>query len=240
MSVCVCLCLCVAVSVSVCLCVCLCVWICVNMCEYEWMCVNMSECVWMCVGMWLCMLLWVVGVAVAVGMGMCRFICMSMCVCVCGGVLLLVFRGKILGYVGRRTTTEPFTKDVVIDHERRLGDWRHQPSSSSPQTVWRLDIFSSTFGEWFDPTMASARGAGIHGDVLNLHTEAFVETTHGVFSVPHHTAHHTTPHTQTHTTTHTTTHTPPTHGERREKEKRRRRQEKRKEKKKKKKRKRDM
>ena len=46
-------------------------------------------------------------------------------VCVCGGgggVLLLVFRGKILGYVRRRTTTEPFTKDVVIDHERRLGD----------------------------------------------------------------------------------------------------------------------
>ena len=47
------------------------------------------------------------------------------CVCVCGGgggVLLLVFRGKILGNVRRLTTTEPFTKDVVIDHERRLGD----------------------------------------------------------------------------------------------------------------------
>ena len=47
------------------------------------------------------------------------------CVCVCGGgggVLLLVFRGKNFGYVRRRTTTEPFTKDVVIDHERRLGD----------------------------------------------------------------------------------------------------------------------
>ena len=46
-------------------------------------------------------------------------------VCVCGGgggVLLLVFRGKILGYARRRTTTEPLTKDVVIDHERRLGD----------------------------------------------------------------------------------------------------------------------
>ena len=39
-----------------------------------------------------------------------------------GGVLLLVFRGKILGYVTRRITTEPFTKDVLIDHERRLGD----------------------------------------------------------------------------------------------------------------------
>ena len=41
---------------------------------------------------------------------------------VVAGVLLLVFRGKILGYVRRRTTTEPFTKDVVIDHERRLGE----------------------------------------------------------------------------------------------------------------------
>ena len=41
---------------------------------------------------------------------------------VASGVLLLVFRGKILGIVRRRTTTEPFTKDVVIDHERRLGD----------------------------------------------------------------------------------------------------------------------
>ena len=41
------------------------------------------------------------------------------------GVLLLVFRGKILGFVRRRTTTEPFTKDVVSDDERRLGDRRH-------------------------------------------------------------------------------------------------------------------
>ena len=41
---------------------------------------------------------------------------------VAAGVLLLVFRGKILGYVRRRTTTEPFTKDVVIDHEGRLGE----------------------------------------------------------------------------------------------------------------------
>ena len=31
-------------------------------------------------------------------------------------VVLLVFRGQILGYVRRRTTTKPFTKDVVIDH----------------------------------------------------------------------------------------------------------------------------
>ena len=41
---------------------------------------------------------------------------------VAAGVLLLVFRGKILGCVRRRTTTEPFTKDVVVDHERLLGD----------------------------------------------------------------------------------------------------------------------
>ena len=51
-----------------------------------------------------------------------------MCMCnvsvcfVAACVLLLVFRGKILGFVRRRTTTEPFAKDVVIDHERRLGD----------------------------------------------------------------------------------------------------------------------
>ena len=44
--------------------------------------------------------------------------CMCMCACV---VVVVVFRGKILGYVRRRTTTEPFTKDVVIDHER----WKH-------------------------------------------------------------------------------------------------------------------
>ena len=41
---------------------------------------------------------------------------------VAAGVLPLVFRGKILGCVRRRTTTEPFTKDVVIDHERSLGE----------------------------------------------------------------------------------------------------------------------
>ena len=38
--------------------------------------------------------------------------CMCMCACV---VVVVVFRGKILGYVRRRTTTEPFTKGVVID-----------------------------------------------------------------------------------------------------------------------------
>ena len=61
------------------------------------------------------------------------YVCVCVCVCMCmcmyvyvcfvaAGVLLLVFRGQILGFVRRRTTTEPFTKDVVIDHERRLGD----------------------------------------------------------------------------------------------------------------------
>ena len=73
-----------------------------------------------------------VAVAVAVGCVTCGWWCLGGCGCVVhvyvygggggggGGVLLLVFRGKILGYVRRRTTTEPFTKDVVIDHERRL------------------------------------------------------------------------------------------------------------------------
>ena len=50
--------------------------------------------------------------------------CEGKCMCV---LTLLVccfffFRGKIHGFVRRRTTTEPFTKDVVMDHERRLGD----------------------------------------------------------------------------------------------------------------------
>ena len=49
------------------------------------------------------------------------YVFVSVC-SVVAGVLLLVFRGIILGFVRRRTTTEPFTKDVVIDHERRLGD----------------------------------------------------------------------------------------------------------------------
>ena len=87
---------------------------------------------------------------------------------------------------------------------------------------------------WLSIVPVNERVAGIHGDVLNLHTEAFFESTHGVFSVPHNTAHHTTPHTQTHTTTHTTTHThtPPTHGERRQREKREDEREKKKKKKK--------
>ena len=66
-------------------------------------------------------------VYVAVAVGVCGGggVYVHVYVCVCGGgggVLLLVFRGKILGYVRRRTTAEPFTKDVAIDHERRLGD----------------------------------------------------------------------------------------------------------------------
>ena len=53
----------------------------------------------------------------------CVSVSVSVSVCfVAAGVLLLVFRGKILGFVRRRTTTEPFTKDVVIDPERMLGD----------------------------------------------------------------------------------------------------------------------
>ena len=60
---------------------------------------------------------------------------------------------------------------------------------------------------------ACARLAGIHGDVLNLHTEAF-NSLHTGFSAcnttphhttPHHTTpHHTTPHDDTHDDTHTT------------------------------------
>ena len=46
----------------------------------------------------------------------------SVCFVAAGVLHFLVFRGKILGCVRRRTTTEPFTKDVVIDHERRLGE----------------------------------------------------------------------------------------------------------------------
>ena len=64
---------------------------------------------------------------------MCMCMCKCECECECECVvslsvaLLLVcrflfFRGKILGFVRRRTTTKPFTKDVVIDHERRLGE----------------------------------------------------------------------------------------------------------------------
>ena len=50
-----------------------------------------------------------------------------------------------------------------------------------------------------------ARGASIHGDVLNVHTESVLSLHTGFFSVPHHTA-HTTPH-HTHRHAHTETHT---------------------------------
>ena len=46
-----------------------------------------------------------------------------------------------------------------------------------------------------------ARGAGIHGDVLNVHTEAFLKPNTGSFSVPQHTHKHTHKHTNTHTHT---------------------------------------
>ena len=48
------------------------------------------------------------------GMGMCK----GKCMCV---LSLLCAASCFLGLVRRRTTTEPFIKDVVIDHERRLG-----------------------------------------------------------------------------------------------------------------------
>ena len=57
-----------------------------------------------------------------VGVGGAVAVAVAVTVGVAVRVVLLVFRGKILGYVRRRTTTEPFTEDVVIDHERRLGD----------------------------------------------------------------------------------------------------------------------
>ena len=47
-----------------------------------------------------------------------------------------------------------------------------------------------------------ARGAGTHGDVLNLHTEVFSACQAAPHTTPHHT--HTTQHTHTHT--HTTQH----------------------------------
>ena len=85
------------------------------------MCVGM--CVNVCGHVYVYVYVYVaVGVAVGVGGG---GVYVYVYVCVCGGdggVLLLVFRGKILGYVRRRTTTEPFIKDVVIDHERREGE----------------------------------------------------------------------------------------------------------------------
>ena len=63
-------------------------------------------------------------VSVSVSVCLCLSVCVCVCLCLCLCVLslLLVFRGKILGLVKRRTFTEPFAKDVVIDHQRRLGD----------------------------------------------------------------------------------------------------------------------
>ena len=71
---------------------------------------------WACVGLYVCVCVCACVVVVVVVV-----VCMCMCMRVCA-VVVVVFRGKILGYVRRRTTTESFTKDVVIDHERRLGE----------------------------------------------------------------------------------------------------------------------
>ena len=68
---------------------------------------------------------------------------MCMWVCVCGGgggVLLLFFSGKILGCVRRRTTTEPFTKDVVIDHERRLGELKTHTTDRTTDALTFLPL----------------------------------------------------------------------------------------------------
>ena len=49
-----------------------------------------------------------------------------LCCCCCAAVVVLLsVADVILEFVRRRTTTEPFTKDVFIHHERRLGDRRH-------------------------------------------------------------------------------------------------------------------
>ena len=61
-------------------------------------------------------------VAVAVSLLLCRCCCavlLLLCCCCCAAFR---GRGEILDFFRRRTTTEPFTKDVFIHHERRLGD----------------------------------------------------------------------------------------------------------------------
>ena len=47
------------------------------------------------------------------------------------------------------------------------------------------------------------RGAGAHGDVLNLHTEDLSACQAAPHTIPHHTTHNTTQHTTHHNTTHT-------------------------------------
>ena len=83
------------------------------MCVLLWLWLLLCMLLWVWLWLWVCMLLWVWAWA-CVGL--------YVCVCVCACVVVVVFRGRILGYVRRRTTTEPFTKDVVIDHERRVGE----------------------------------------------------------------------------------------------------------------------
>ena len=68
---------------------------------------------------------------------------------------------------------------------------------------------------------ACARVAGIHGDVLNQHTEAFLSL-HTGFSACHTTRHTTPHHTNTHDDTHDDTHTTNTRRKKTEREKRRR------------------
>ena len=47
--------------------------------------------------------------------------CMCACACVVVVCCFLFSEVKFLE-LSKTTTTEPFTKDVVIDHERRFGD----------------------------------------------------------------------------------------------------------------------
>ena len=76
------------------------------------------------------------------------------------------------------------------------------PSPSFPLPLFRESV-SKTSACRFKTSHTCGRGAGTHGDVLNLHTEVF-------FCVPsratHHTTHHTTHTTQHNTTQHNTTH----------------------------------
>ena len=96
----------------------------VCLCVYQSLCL----CVWACVCVWVCVCVCACGGGGGGGGGghsqeklqWRLHVFVSVCF-VADGVLLLDFRGKILVYVEKRITTEPFTKDFVI-HERWLGD----------------------------------------------------------------------------------------------------------------------
>ena len=86
----------------------------------------------LCVWLWLLLWLWL-------------WVRACVCVCVCGwwwwcgggggGVLLLVFRGKILGFVKDELPRNHLPRMLsLITNEGDI----EVPSSSSPQTVWRL------------------------------------------------------------------------------------------------------